>query len=360
LGSSRKKKRYSAKGINLFNEDVSRIYDSWESPVVIVSDGAYGLGLFDGDPPSPKKIPGWYEPHVKIWSEKATFQTTLWLWITEIGWVYLHPLLERNGWKYIHANTWDKGMGHVAGRCNTGTMRMFPVVSELCVHYVREVKIRGNSLQEWLRSEWKRSGLPLSEANVACGVKNAATRKYLAADQWYAPPIESLVKIIEYANDHSDASGRPYYIFDESLPVKEWNETNRKSFQRHWNDFLKVYRSKFHCPMGITNVWNNPPLHGKRERVKKKDGGYVHLNQKPLKIIKMLVEASSDPGDVTWEPFGGLCTTAVACYHSGRKCYSAEINEKYYRLAVDRLSKEISQERLKIIKSLDDYTSGTG
>ena len=44
-------------------------------------------------------------------------------------------------------------------------------------------------VQRWMRHEWQRSGLPLKRANEACGVRNAATRKYLTQDWlWYWPP----------------------------------------------------------------------------------------------------------------------------------------------------------------------------
>ncbi|MYK91287.1 MAG: hypothetical protein F4026_03915 [Synechococcus sp. SB0669_bin_8] len=36
-----------------------------------------------------------------------------------------------------------------------------------------------------MRAEWRRTGLPLYRANEACGVKNAATRKYLTQPQFW-------------------------------------------------------------------------------------------------------------------------------------------------------------------------------
>ena len=48
-------------------------------------------------------------------------------------------------------------------------------------------------VQQWLRYEWQRAGLPLARANEACGVRNAATRKYLTQDWlWYWPPGEMI------------------------------------------------------------------------------------------------------------------------------------------------------------------------
>lgn len=98
-------------------------------------------------------------------------------------------------------NVWDKGMAHIAGNVNskTGnvnskTIRRFPIVTEICVQYIRNVELPtedGKSLpmQQWLRHEWQRTGLPLCKTNEACGVKNAATRKYFTKDHlWYFPP----------------------------------------------------------------------------------------------------------------------------------------------------------------------------
>ncbi|MCL5252887.1 MAG: site-specific DNA-methyltransferase [Candidatus Thermoplasmatota archaeon] len=297
-------------------------YASWPSPTVIISDGPYGLRLFSGDTDEPHTLPQWYEPHIRAWSEKASPQTTLWFWCSEIGWAQVHPLFEKYGWKYVHVNIWNKGIAHAAGNSNTKTLRQFPVVSEICVQYVRDVKINNLTLKDWLRNEWRRSGLPFSDANKACGVKNAATRKYLTADHlWYFPPPREFELLATYANKHGKSEGRPYFSVDgiRHLTAEEWAS----------------YRSKFHCEIGTTNVWNVPPLNGK-ERIKAA-GKSLHLNQKPLELFELIIKASSSIGDVIWEPFGGLCTAALASYKLERKCFSAELNKRFYNIAVRRL-----------------------
>ena len=95
-------------------------------------------------------------------------------------------------------------------------------------------------------------------------------------------------------------------------------------------------RAKFHCGVGITNVWTEPQVRGE-ERVKTGHKS-VHMNQKPLRLLERIILASSDPGDVVWEPFGGLCSTAVAALNMERQCYSAEILEDYYAAALNRLA----------------------
>jgi len=166
-------------------------YQEWEVPVAIISDGPYGVGGFPGDLPTCDHLAEWYEPHIVQWSAKATPQTTLWFWNTEIGWATVHPLLVKYGWRYVRCNIWDKGIAHVAGNSNTQILRELPVVTEVCVQYVKEPYIDGPTLKDWLRREWERTGLPISKANEACGVANAATRKYLTRDhRWYFPPPE--------------------------------------------------------------------------------------------------------------------------------------------------------------------------
>ena len=85
-------------------------------------------------------------------------------------------------------------------------------------------------MQEWLRKEWQRSGLALRLANLACEVRNAATRKYLTADHlWYYPPPEAFVKLAGYANRYGKPEGRPYFSLDGTEPIsgEGWGELRR-------------------------------------------------------------------------------------------------------------------------------------
>ena len=301
-------------------------YAEWPAPTVIVSDGAYGILGFEGDTSDHIGIPDWYEPHVAAWSSRATPQTTLWFWNSEIGWASIHPLLERYGWRYVNANVWNKGKGHIAGNVNTGLIRRFPVVTEMCVQYVFEARIEGLSLQDWLRREWSRTGLPFREANVACEVRDAAVRKYLDKGHlWYFPPPDAFARMVRYANERGREDGRPYFSVDGENPMT--------------SDDWSSMRSKFRCPMGYTNVWDRGALHGaERIRVARATGRAVHLNQKPLDLMKITIEASSEVGDVVWEPFGGLFSASLAADLVGRRAFAGEIDPTYYQLGVSRFA----------------------
>lgn len=299
-------------------------YARWETPTSIVSDGAYGVLGFEGDTSDHTGMPEWYEPHVAAWAAAATPATTLWFWNSEIGWAAVHPVLERYGFRYQNANTWNKGMAHIAGNVNTQKIRRFPVVTEVCVQYVFEARVEEKPLKRWLLDEWKRTGLAVRKANDACGVKDAAVRKYLDQGHlWYFPPPEAFEKMAIYANEHGKPEGRPYYSLDGK----------RVATALDWS----VMRSKFRCPHAVTNVWDRNPLKGP-ERITAPNGKAVHLNQKPLDLMQRIIEASTDAGDVVWEPFGGLFTGSLAASRTNRRAFSAELDPTYYHYGVDRFS----------------------
>jgi site-specific DNA-methyltransferase (adenine-specific) len=309
-------------------------------------DGPYGIGGFFGDPRTPDGLADWYEPHVDAWSNAAAFHTTLWFWGTEIGWATVHPVISRHGWDYVQAVHWHKGIQHVAGNLNGDTIRRFPVANEICVFYQRRWLLRTPDVgllpaKEWMRHEWKRAALPFRAANDACGVKNAASRKYFATEPWlwYPPPPDAMERLVRYANEHGPAEGRPFYSLDGRKPVSAtaWSRMRYPWTHAH----------------GLTNVWEHPPVNG-RERLRNIDGtrhaprvhrpkagvASAHLNQKPLELMRRILLAATPPGGVVWEPFGGLCSASVAALELGRRPYTAEIDDRVADLAEERLAAE--------------------
>lgn len=324
---------------HLHRGDALDAYQEWPTPTTIISDGAYGIRGFHGDTIGPEGLVDWYRSHVLAWSRFAGPATTLWFWNTEVGWATVHPLLIKNGWDYVQTITWDKGIAHIAGNVNGRTIRRFPVVTEVCAFYQRRFEVPSPTgpvpVQQWLRQEWLRARLPLYKANAACGVKNAATRKYLTQDWlWYWPPGEMMERLAEYANTQGAPSGWPYYSLDGSAPVtaKEWDSLRFKWRHTH----------------GLTNVWQRGPLHD-NERLKgtlrraaprvyrPTRGSAAHLNQKPLEFMERIVYAVTQRGDTVWEPFAGLASGSVAAVALGRTPYAAEIDADFANMAEERL-----------------------
>lgn len=314
-------------------------YASWPTPTTIISDGAYGVRGFHGDTVDSADLVDWYRDHITAWTAASTPGTTLWFWGTEVGWATVHAELDRQGWDYVQTIIWDKGLSHIAGNVNGKTIRQFPVVTEVCVLYQRRFEVRTDEgvlgVQEWLRHEWQRSGLPLYLSNEACGVKNAATRKYLTKDWlWYFPPGEMVARMAAYCNEHGFESGRPYFSLDgeASVTAEDWDRMRYPWTHTH----------------GLTNVWTRPPLHDS-ERLKGSlrrsaprtykptRASATHLNQKPLEFMERLVHAATREGDVVWEPFGGLASASVAAVALGRRAFAAERDPYFAEIARERL-----------------------
>jgi len=319
----------------IYQGDALAAYDGWLPPTVIVSDGPYGLGKYPGEPASPDGLAEWYAPHAAAWAKHAKPDTTLWFWNSEIGWAKAHPALEMHGWRYEETVVWDKGLAHIAGNVNSRTIRGLPVVTEIAVRYTRKVALRTRdgamaSLKDWLREEWRRSGLPLSQSNTACGVANAATRKYLTGCHlWYCPPGEAVVAMAQWCERFGAKSPSPYFSIDGVTPpsASQWERLRAK-----WNHVH-----------ALTNVWRESPVHGP-ERIKHpRCAGALHANQKPLALMTRQILASSDPGDAVWEPFGGLMSASVAAVRARRIAHAAETDADYFAAGALRLRGELTQ-----------------
>jgi len=79
-----------------------------------------------------------------------------------------------------------------------------------------------------------------------------------------------------------------------------------------------------------------PIVQGK-ERIKDQNGRALHPTQKPEKLIELIIIASSDEGDIILDPFFGTGTTGVVASRLKRKWIGIEINEKYFKIAYERI-----------------------
>lgn len=63
----------------------------------------------------------------------------------------------------------------------------------------------------------------------------------------------------------------------------------------------------------------------------------IHPNQKPVKVLKRLIEIFTDPGDVVIDPCAGSGTTLRAAYELGRHSYGFEISKQFCREAKEKM-----------------------
>ena len=85
--------------------------------------------------------------------------------------------------------------------------------------------------------------------------------------------------------------------------------------------------------------WKLPICNGK-ERLKK-NGKKVHSTQKPEALLHRILLATTNKGDIIFDPFLGTGTTAVVCKKLGRKFYGIEKDKKYFAAAKERINNTI-------------------
>jgi site-specific DNA-methyltransferase (adenine-specific) len=61
-----------------------------------------------------------------------------------------------------------------------------------------------------------------------------------------------------------------------------------------------------------------------------------HPTQKPFDLLRRIVLASTNPGDIILDPFTGSSTTGLAAFFYERKFIGIDIEEKYLDLSVKR------------------------
>ena len=81
--------------------------------------------------------------------------------------------------------------------------------------------------------------------------------------------------------------------------------------------------------MGTSNCLDIPNIIGKK----------THPTEKPVELMRIFIENSSNAGDVVLDPFMGSGSTGVACVNTGRNFIGIELDEQYFNIAQDRINK---------------------
>ena len=66
-------------------------------------------------------------------------------------------------------------------------------------------------------------------------------------------------------------------------------------------------------------------------------GNKLHPTQKPISLLQIFIEQSSDENEIILDPFMGSGSTGVATLNTNRKFIGIELDEKYFNIAKNRL-----------------------
>ena len=128
---------------------------------------------------------------------------------------------------------------------------------------------------------------------------------------------------VEFPLDYS-----AIHIWDKAIGVSQYE----RIFERNGHKNFQVFRE-----MSIFSS------------VRAKIAGdtfYNHPSQKPIKLIRKLIEKYTHEGDTILDPFMGSGTTGVACVQTGRNFIGIEIDPTYFAIAEKRIREAQMQPRL--------------
>jgi DNA modification methylase len=189
----------------------------------------------------------------------------------------------------------DKGMRSVSGRA-TKNYKIFPNVTESIIFAIKDNK---QFVKPFLKEYQEKEGLSAKEINEALGVKSNG------GGMW------------------SIYTGKNVC---EQFPTRDlW--TKLQSILKFDLNYDKVAQT-FNPQMGITDVWRDIDFY-KEDR--------VHPTQKPLTLIKRLILASSNEGDLVVDPFAGSGSTAIAALQLHRDFITIDLDEVYYNEVLQRI-----------------------
>jgi len=284
---------------------------------LIVTDPPYNIGIDEWD-----NIKNYYDWLVGIFKEcERVLKENGTLWFFHMSFealVEIHTrLIKQTSFRHKQLIIINKGIGSVAGRCNTEVLRSFPRATEYLQFYTFEdvtgakrlsdTYAKKNPMAEYLREEFNKAGV--SERELAKLFPSKTGGFTGCVCNW---------------------------LLGYNFPLKEQYEKmkkylNNEYLRKEYEDIRKEYedqRYTFDLPLNVTDVWN---INFYKDWV---DG---HLTVKPIGLIRRIINAASNKGDIILDPFLGSGTTAVVCRLLNRNYIGIEISEEYCKIAEARL-----------------------
>ena len=218
---------------------------------------------------------------------------------------------ENNGFKFKQDIVVWKGMQSAAGRISKN-LKMFPTTTEHIHFYFKDSK---NYIRDLLQQHRQKLNLSAKEIN-------------------------------EYLGKASNGGGTWSGI--AGLKQKTLQEPTRED----WHKLDKLFGGlpdyddivyKFNVPFGITDVIDDIDFYDRNYRKEK-----FHPTQKPIPLMKRIIECGTNPNDIVLDLFGGSGSTAIACQELNRRYIVSELDSEM----VDKANQWLvhNQEKTKFFK----------
>ncbi len=121
-----------------------------------------------------------------------------------------------------------------------------------------------------------------------------------------------------------------------------WSKGNKIMGQTYMSEFEYILFFRKGTFKKINNCGTSDILQVPNKKTKGADGKNLHDTEKPVELMKILIENSTQKNDIVLDPFMGIGSTGVASIECGRKFIGIEIDENYFSIAKARIENAIN------------------
>lgn len=117
-----------------------------------------------------------------------------------------------------------------------------------------------------------------------------------------------------------------------------WVKDNKIMGQTYMSQFEYVIMLRKGNHKKINNCGTSDVLVFPNKKLKDENGKTIHDTEKPVGLMKVLIENSSQENDVILDPFMGLGVVGVVCKETNRNFIGVEIEKRYVDIANERIN----------------------
>lgn len=149
------------------------------------------------------------------------------------------------------------------------------------------------------------------------------------------------VNLIEMLNTFTSVG----FHFIKSLIWDKGNKIMGRFYMSQF-EYILFFRKGF--GKQINNCGTSDVLSIPNDKTKAPDGSNYHDTEKPVELFKILIENSTQKGEVVMDPFMGIGACGVACKQVGRSFIGCEIDKKYFDVTKNRIESGVYHSERKI------------
>lgn len=193
-----------------------------------------------------------------------------------------------------------------------------------------KVTSRGNAGNSggMLQKEINKKGMVFNHNDINC--KSYAPEFYrILKDGTHCYVMCNHINLIEMLNVFTNSG----FKFVKCLI---WNKGNKIMGQFYMSQFEYIMFFRKGKSRKINNCGTSDILDIPNKKTKI-NGKNIHDTEKPVELIKILVENSSNENDTVLDPFMGVGGCGLACQELNRRFIGIEIDESYFKIAQDRM-----------------------